>query len=263
MNVQEIELATRYAWPALEEEELSFGVLRYARGNDRRANCLSLDPQARVMSLELIEKVENFYRERRSTPIVRIVRATNDVPLALRIIDDALADRGYEKQSPTLTMVRNITAAEAQLRRADVIPERITDIARWLHAWYALTDKSPSGIDVHRLTLGKLDPVRLLLLNTDSEGELVATGLGVIEGSAVGVFGIATACNSRRQGHGRNLLRAILHWAASQGARYAYLQVEESNSAAIRLYSSLGFTAFYSYWYRVGSELTGDERRGE
>ena len=44
MNIQEIELASRFAWPALEEQELPYGVLRYSSGYSKRANSLNLLP---------------------------------------------------------------------------------------------------------------------------------------------------------------------------------------------------------------------------
>lgn len=44
------------------------------------------------------------------------------------------------------------------------------------------------------------------------------------------------------QGLGRYLLQVILQEAASYGAKQAFLEVRESNVAAIRLYSSYGFT---------------------
>ena len=39
--------------------------------------------------------------------------------------------------------------------------------------------------------------------------------------------------------------------AREQGARYAYLQVVQSNSVAVHLYEKLGYRKLYSYWYRV------------
>ena len=38
MNIQEIESATRIAWPAIEEIELEGGTLRYASAVSRRSN---------------------------------------------------------------------------------------------------------------------------------------------------------------------------------------------------------------------------------
>ena len=45
----------------------------------------------------------------------------------------------------------------------------------------------------------------------------------------------------RRQGLGRSILRQALEEAASEGAKTAYLEVRESNQAAIDLYQSFGF----------------------
>ena len=72
MNVMEIENAARHAWPAIEEE-LSFGVLRYSRGTDRRTNSLSLYLDVEFETDKLIDAAEKFFAERDAVPIVRIV----------------------------------------------------------------------------------------------------------------------------------------------------------------------------------------------
>ncbi|HAJ77077.1 MAG TPA: hypothetical protein DCM64_11565 [Gammaproteobacteria bacterium] len=43
----------------------------------------------------------------------------------------------------------------------------------------------------------------------------------------------------------------LLRWGCTQGATYAYLQVESDNHAAVNLYRKYGFAELYSYWYRV------------
>jgi hypothetical protein len=73
MNVIEKENAARHAWPALEEQELFFGVLRYSRGTDRRSNSLSLYPHAEFETDKLIDTAEQFLAKRDAVPIVRIV----------------------------------------------------------------------------------------------------------------------------------------------------------------------------------------------
>ena len=42
---------------------------------------------------------------------------------------------------------------------------------------------------------------------------------------------------------------ALGHWAAQDGARYAYLQVASANASAIAAYGKLGFTRHHSYHY--------------
>lgn len=53
---------------------------------------------------------------------------------------------------------------------------------------------------------------------------------------------MAVDASRRRQGIASELLRYVLGEARSGGARKATLEVRESNTAAIRLYESLGFT---------------------
>jgi ribosomal-protein-alanine N-acetyltransferase len=51
---------------------------------------------------------------------------------------------------------------------------------------------------------------------------------------------IAVHPAARRQGVGAALLRAVLDWAAQQGANHLALEVRAGNIAAIRLYQGLG-----------------------
>ncbi len=56
------------------------------------------------------------------------------------------------------------------------------------------------------------------------------------------MFGIVTDPEMRRRGIGRRLTRGL----AATGASMAYLQVEEDNTRALKLYASLGFSEVYT-----------------
>jgi GNAT superfamily N-acetyltransferase len=83
----------------------------------------------------------------------------------------------------------------------------------------------------------------------EEKGEPVATAICVHDGDLAGLFEIATAETERGKGHGRRIVRSALKWALSRGARMAWLQVEADNGAARGLYSSLGFSDAYRYYY--------------
>jgi ribosomal-protein-alanine N-acetyltransferase len=51
---------------------------------------------------------------------------------------------------------------------------------------------------------------------------------------------MAVRVDDRRQGTGSALLRAVLDWAATHGARRLGLEVRASNAAAIRFYERHG-----------------------
>ena len=45
------------------------------------------------------------------------------------------------------------------------------------------------------------------------------------------------------------MMTALGHWAARQGARYAYVQVATINESAIVAYRRLGFATHHRYLY--------------
>jgi ribosomal protein S18 acetylase RimI-like enzyme len=53
---------------------------------------------------------------------------------------------------------------------------------------------------------------------------------------------VVVSANARRAGIGRALCRAVLDWSRSQGAIEVVLEVRANSTAAIALYTSLGFT---------------------
>ena len=60
---------------------------------------------------------------------------------------------------------------------------------------------------------------------------------------------LATDPNCRRQGYGLLILKQFIHWCQKEKKEDIFLEVEESNIAAIKLYTTLGFI---SYNRRIG-----------
>ena len=60
----------------------------------------------------------------------------------------------------------------------------------------------------------------------------------------------------RGRGYARQICTALLSECMKKGAKNAYLQVVQGNTAAKNLYTSLGFTDSYTYWFRVQPDTT-------
>ncbi|MQA91510.1 MAG: GNAT family N-acetyltransferase [Gemmatimonas sp.] len=73
------------------------------------------------------------------------------------------------------------------------------------------------------------------------EGQIVACGLGVLDGQLFGIFDMVTLPEYRRRGCAHELPSSMLSWARRRGARSSYPQVLGANDGAVRLYSRLGF----------------------
>jgi ribosomal protein S18 acetylase RimI-like enzyme len=81
--------------------------------------------------------------------------------------------------------------------------------------------------------------------------QIIACGLGVRQGDHIGFYDIVTNKSCRNQGYGKQLMCSLLTWGKQSGARNAYLQVMLNNAPALHLYSQLGFSEVYQYWYRI------------
>jgi ribosomal protein S18 acetylase RimI-like enzyme len=79
-----------------------------------------------------------------------------------------------------------------------------------------------------------------------------ATGTGVLSGDWLLVEGLVVEEAQRRRGLATGVLRELLDWGASRGARTALLHVETGNAPAIALYEQLGFVTHHTNRYLAG-----------
>lgn len=73
------------------------------------------------------------------------------------------------------------------------------------------------------------------------EGRIVGFLMARLAVRELEILNLAVAPGARRSGVGRALVRAALEAAAAQGATGVFLEVRESNAAALAFYDRLGF----------------------
>jgi N-acetylglutamate synthase len=132
----------------------------------------------------------------------------------------------------------------------------------WLAAWVAIEGR-PDAAATARLVLARIGPPAGFLAATH-DGEAVGVALVVAERGWAGLFCMATRPGDRRRGVASAVARRGAGWAAGQGARQLYLQVEEDNLPALRLYGRLGFRPTHHHHYRVmpGAALSAPPEPG-
>jgi GNAT superfamily N-acetyltransferase len=82
-------------------------------------------------------------------------------------------------------------------------------------------------------------------------GETVGLGTAVVERGWAGFTNIVTSQAFRKRGVGTKVMQSLIHWCHLNGAENLYLQVVRDNTAAINLYTKLGFTHVFDYHYRA------------
>lgn len=234
------------ALPAEHREDAGGWWLRHAPGSSWWVG--SVLPHGAVRPGGLLQRVagaEEFYAGRGAPARFQI--SPGVCPAGL---DALLAERGYARRSPmslqtaSTTRVAVPTPAGALRVRLDDRPS-----PAWFDVWHAVhgTGREPrSEWD----TLGRVaQPAAYACALIGSDA--VAVGRAVADTGWAGVFGMATLPGARGRGAARAVLAALAGWAAAQRAGRLYLQVEQGNAAALRLYERTGFREAGRYHYRT------------
>jgi ribosomal protein S18 acetylase RimI-like enzyme len=236
-DVVACELAIFRAWPAAEAVEHDGWIFRHGDGFSRRLNSVTVMPGAADDAMrERLAAASRWLSERGVPPLVRVTSASPPT------VDADLHALGYRCEAETIVMSG---ALDREAESAGTIGERPSP--QWLAcaaAWLGIADVAAWQRVLTRVT----PPVAYALRQRD--GRPVSVGLGVVRGSWLGIFEVATDPALRRQGHAGLLVGGLVRWARAQGARRGVLQVVADNTPAIGLYESLGFAEAYRYWYR-------------
>lgn len=239
--VQRVERAALWAWPPRSTASVQGWLLRSAAGHTRRANSVqTLDFTAGADLGRAIDEVERWYDGNGLPACFQLTDAAQPGGL-----DEALATRGYERLTPSGVMLAPAEALSGDAGGIELLHRPSQAVANALAdpLWSAATRRERG------LLLGRIRrPHRYALASVG--GEPAAGGLCVLEDGLAGIFAMRTQAPFRRRGLARLVLGALAGWARASGARQIYLQVEDENAPARRLYAGLGFVRAYGYRYR-------------
>lgn len=239
-RVRRLEELAFAAWPALETRDVAGWRLRFSGGYTKRANSINALRENAHTDQRTLDGLEAAYRERGKLPVWRLS------PLAPAAIADILAARGYRAIERSLVQVCPLRAfaSAAEVR----IHAQPTD--SWIEAFAANSPVPPEHRDTMRRMLTAIAaPVGFAFV--EEAGQPMAMAIGVVNGDHMGLFDVLVMPQARRRGLARKVTETLYAWAWDRGARFAYLQVVATNTAAIPLYEAQGFRTVYSYEYRV------------
>jgi N-acetylglutamate synthase len=222
------------ALPPAETVQLGEWLVALGRGSLLRLNsCTTFGESPRRNMFERIEAVEKRYDARGRPTRFRLTELD-------RHLDERLETRGYELSTEVVVMTGPVGGAA---------PGNVAVASAAGPTWLDRYSEWGAHDELRRLELG--ESLGALTLDTGVFSSPAAIGVAVLDGPWVGLFNLIVDPVQRRRGHGRDLTSAILSWAVSRGAERSYLQVVATNTDAISMYSTLGFTEAYRYHYRT------------
>jgi len=208
----------------------------------------------RMVFADRLDQVRRWYHDQGLRLIVQVSSARPEWEL----VDSWLEQEGLSIEAPV-----HVMTAEAGFpcdRCVDDALERVTVTsgidAGWTESCGALAGGGPveaARTQAYGRMLARLGD-RALGAACRVGGRTVGVGFGVLDDGWMGVFGMVTAPEHRRQGVAHDVLIA-LQWAAHErGVEQAYLQVEPDNAAAIAVYDEREFEVSHGYHYRSEPE---------
>lgn len=236
-GVDDLQRLMAEGWPGTEQVRLGGWTLHAGQGWSRRANSAhpTGDPERSLD--EALAAVQQFYAERGQPALLQLAaHQSTATPL-----DAELERRGWRAEAPSIAMVLDLQAIDpaatgeggAELVWAEVPDER----------WLGLQPSDEPG----RLPVLTCAPAHYATLLVD--GEPAGCGRLAVTRDWAGLSCLFVEPSLRGRGHGRALAVAMTARARVLGCRYGYLQVEQGNDAARRLYEELGWREHHRYLY--------------
>lgn len=223
--------------PALESQWQGRWLLRSAAGYTGRAN--SVLPLGSPDLADPIPFVTSWYADRGQPPLVQLFGPSGFDP-GTDELGARLVARDWRIFQRTLVMTAPVPLLP---RPASVIALAAPDERWWAAASPREQEHRPVAAQINALV-----PDSAFLLVLDGDQPAGVARLAFAHGW-MGVFSVHVSPTARRGGFGRALMRAAFAEAAGRGVSLTYLQVSADNTAAVRLYESLGYVRHHEYYY--------------
>jgi len=241
--IRTLEEFSMNAWPVMRVIHYDGWVLRAANGYTKRANSVHPLYESKLDLDEKIGFCETFYHDQSQPTVFKMTASSTPSGLDTRL--EAL---GYLKES--LTSIQTLDLGIGSYASTAGVDLASTDTKTWHAAFARMNNVSAEHRAIHENILRAILPDKCYA-SIQQDGHIIGCGLGVRQAGYLGIFDIVIDPDHRKQGHGEQLMVALLTWGRDHGAWMAYLQVMCDNEPALRLYEKLGFQEQYQYWYRA------------
>ncbi|MCF0134408.1 MAG: GNAT family N-acetyltransferase, partial [Blautia sp.] len=224
-TIKQIEDMSLNAWPSHKMELYDGWILRFSYFYTHRTNSVEQFGASSLPWREKIPYCEEEYK-RLGTPAIFKIS-----PLVSEDFDYVLENRGYRIEHITDVMTLDLNAAGNTCNYNHVVlSDAIPD--QWIQSLFDL--KKMTNL-VHRSVVPSMYhsiPKKTICACIFAEGEIVATGLGILDREYIGIYAIHVREDFRRRGYARQICSSLLFEGQKKGAEKAYLQVVQGNDNA-------------------------------
>ena len=228
-----------------EQRWIDGWLVRFSPGKAKRARCVQAVAAGHLGLDAKLARCLALYQRAGLRPFIRITPFSEPEGL-----DGRLAELGMERIDDTRVMVASIDPGSAGVSWPDghaCMPCDAASFTEWIGTGRGST---PGEREAHRQRVEDAPVPHRACWVRDGDGARLAGGQVAIEDDLAGLYDVFTVPEARGRGLAGALCRHLLHLAAEEGAKTAYLQVDAENETARRVYRKLGFVDAYAYHYR-------------
>ncbi len=263
-KIKHMEEMSLNAWPSYRIEFYDGWILRYSHNYTYRTNSVEQIGESTIPIEEKILYCERIYRDLGCPSNFKIQ------PLLEPAFDQLLESQGYLIRHRTDVMTMDLTKARLlkETGKEYLFGNRlnlptlvhygedltvqlgafVTD--EWLQGLFSLNGTSDPALRRIVPKMYAAIPKKTIAASVEIDGRMVASGLGILDREWVGIYAIYVSPSCWSRGYARAVCSTLLKEAQEAGAKRAYLQVVSDNRKAKKLYASMGFGDFYTYWFR-------------
>ncbi len=240
VDVESLERATLAAVPPQRLLEVEGWLVALDDGTVGRAHSAAPIRHAR-MTADAVAPVQLVFAEAGRVPVYRVPQLA-----AFDEVRQELARIGLSVSQPTLTMAGPLAGFAAMPCTAEV---RLLDTPDQDWAGVFLGEGFDPVDAASRIAILRRG-VKSVFAAAMLEGQVVAVGSASTAHGWCGIHGMRTAPAFRGRGLASAILGALARDASTKGVKRSFLQVEQANAAAQRLYRRGGLERVwcYDYW---------------
>ena len=237
-----IEELSLNAWPALDVRLYDGWLISASNGFTRRANSVTVVGGSKIPLDEKIRYCERYYTSLGLPAIFKIIQYEG-----FQELDDKLDKLGYLKIAPTSVRIKKLSYNNfSDNINIDIKPYPCDE---WIDEYFECSEKDSRLKSTYALMLKKIKNKGVWVTYKEN-GKSAGFGYAIMENGYSGIYNLFVPQEYRGRGYAQAIMDKLLYESRRLGAACSYLQVEEENLPAERLYDKLGFEQAYRYYYR-------------
>ena len=223
-------------------------IIRLSGGNSKRINSVNTFYDSSINFDKKINYCESVFEIYNLKPTFKL---TNISPLNL---DDTLRKKNYKEAGRTSIQVLELKDINLERFEKDELKLELYESFNlvWFDEYCKSCGKSDSDKKAFYYTWNNIRKNHVFL-SLKKNNRNIGYGVGIIEDSYIGIFGVFVEKEFRTNGYGLRITSELLKYGVKNNCKIAYLQVEINNTNAISVYKKIGFLEVYQYWYLLKS----------